>query len=135
MPSRHGLTAEMVANHFVGMICQQFPSNQHVRRVASWLGFIAEAIDLNSTDFWYQYKRQLCFESGGQRYKLRYAHPHILPPRGGFHVVRLDNEVIVHSIGSLDEARDFFDNWPTFTVRVPRAAVSAQPAASAHASP
>lgn len=109
-------SVERVANYLVGYIAQRYGDSQHVRRVASWLGFLLLGIDRLAPGAWWRaHTRQVRFEHEGHTYKVRYVHAP--PSRGRIQVVRLPTQVVLE-LRSLLDAQRFYDeriagrSWP-----------------------
>ena len=86
-----------------------------MRRVASWLGFIARGIDKIKTRWWVHTSRQVYFEYGGRRYKLKYLQKHEGGgPCGGIGIVEVGATAGSPEIGvalvikDMDDAERFY---------------------------
>jgi len=108
-----GTTVERVADYFVGYLFDRYQGTRHVRRVATWLGFLLKAIERVAADSLSRNRsRQLTFEYRDRRFKARYDHH--AGPRGGIEIVEVlpgrgapEGEVAV-TITSLTEAEDVY---------------------------
>src|SRR5437868_6010232 len=104
------VSAERMADHFVNYLFTVYGGNaKHVGRVASWLGLLALGIEKVKADWKPSRSRQLVFETGGNRYKVRYNHK--IKPRGGIEIVEVEKKPgspeirVARSIGSLGRTR------------------------------
>jgi hypothetical protein len=80
------LDVERLANYFVGYLFDQYKGSNHVRRVATWIGFIVKAIERASGgDIQRNRSRQVLFGFRGHTFKIRYNHK--AGPRGGIEIV------------------------------------------------
>src|SRR5436309_4963973 len=81
-------SAERLADHFVNYLFDTYRGNRHVRRVASWVGFVVTAIEHASPgQFRLNRQRQLTFTYSSHRFKVRYNHK--AGARGGIEVVEV----------------------------------------------
>ncbi len=112
MPATNN-TSELLADTFVSYLFQKYQGTRHVRRVASWLGFIIKAVDkLPNVSFSRRHARQLGFQYKGRTFKARYNHK--AGGRGGIEIVEIlpgrgapEGKVAV-SIISLSDAEDIY---------------------------
>jgi hypothetical protein len=112
MPVSHN-SAELLADGFVSYLFEQYRGTRHVRRIASWIGFIIKAVDrLPGVSFSRRHSRQLGFDYRGRRFKARYNHT--AGTRGGIDIVEVlpgrggpEGKVAV-SIVSLSDAEDVY---------------------------
>src|SRR5262249_34512997 len=107
------LTAEMVADHFVGWICENKARSKHVRRVSHWFGFVAKGIERIADEWGYHRTRQFWFRIGPKLYKVRYTHD--IGFRGGLQIVEIDGNAdgpVAIEFRNLDDAEAFY-NRPT----------------------
>ena len=82
MPSSNQVSSEFLANSFVNYLFAEYPGDRHVRRIASWIGFIVKALErVPGLVFRQRRSRQIGFEYKGREFKVRYSH-RIRPPRG-----------------------------------------------------
>lgn len=66
---------ELLADYFVGYLFDKYKGTRHVRRVATWIGFLLKAIEkLPGVSFARGRSRQLTFDYRGRRLKVRYNH-------------------------------------------------------------
>src|SRR5687767_10727471 len=100
---------EHVANYFAGYLYDHFNGIRHVRRVATWLGFLLKAIErLPAQEVGRFHSRQLAFTYRGRRFKVRYNHR--IKPRGGIEFLELlpgrgaPNGKTAFTVSSLAEA-------------------------------
>ena len=110
---------EQLADAFVSYLTTKYGGTRHVRRVASWIGFIVLGIHRLSKGTWKVPRtRQLRFEYRGHAYKARYSHT--IKPRGGIEIVGVspgrgapDGKLIL-TIGSLQDAEAFYQDPKSF---------------------
>jgi hypothetical protein len=116
VPKLAGVTADRLADEFVNYLFDEYQGSRHVRRVASWIGFvvcgIAQIRDGSEWDI--PRERQLRFMSQGSKFVAGYEHD--LPPRGGI-VFRevlpgrgAPKGPVLLSISSLKDAERFYRN-------------------------
>jgi len=76
------------ADHFVNYLFDEYNGSRHVRRVATWLGFLLAAVDrvANGT-IALSRTRQLTFEYRGHRFKAKYNHD--AGYRGGIEIIEV----------------------------------------------
>jgi hypothetical protein len=108
-------SAERMAEHFTNYLFQDYAGNvRHVQRVSSWLGLLALGIEAIKADWKPSSSRQLIFELGNKRYKVRYNHK--IKPKGGIEFVEVEKSRgspdihIVRTVSSLTDAADFYRN-------------------------
>lgn len=87
MVSTPGYSAEYIADKFVNYLFDEYRGSRHVRRIASWLGLLVLGIDKIKDHWWLARTRQLHFESGKRRFKVRYNHK--IGRRGGIEIVEI----------------------------------------------
>ena len=100
---------EGVADRFVTYLFDNYQGTRHVRRVATWIGFLLKGIDrVAGRTLERSRTRQVTFQYRGHRFKARYNHK--ASRRGGIDIVEVlpgrgapEGEVAV-SVTSLDEA-------------------------------
>jgi hypothetical protein len=81
-------SSELLADGFVSYLFQRYRGTRHVRRVASWLGFIIKAVErLPGVSFSRRHARQLGFDYRGRTFKARYNHQ--AGARGGIEIVEV----------------------------------------------
>ena len=81
-------SAERVADHFVNYLFDTYRGSRHVRRVASWVGFVIKAIErVSPSAFRRSRMRQLTFTFRGREFKARYNHK--AGRRGGIEIVEV----------------------------------------------
>lgn len=79
---------ELIAEYFVNYLFDDFKGVRHVRRVATWIGFLLKAIEkLPGVSFTRSRSRQLTFEYRDRRFKVRYSHK--IKPRGGIEFIEV----------------------------------------------
>src|SRR5262245_30435608 len=79
---------ERLADYFVAYLFDNYRGTRHVRRVATWIGFLLKAIErLPGASFSRSRKRQLTFSYRGRRLKVRYEHS--VGSRGGIQFVEV----------------------------------------------
>jgi hypothetical protein len=109
--------AELLADHFVNYLFDEYHGSRHVRRVASWVGLIVLAIQRVAGNDWkIPRNRQLAFEFRRRSFKVKFNHK--TGARGGIDIVEIlagrgspeGNTVI--SITRLQEAEDFYNRAP-----------------------
>lgn len=82
--------------------------------MASWLGLLVLGVKKIADRWWVSHTRQLCFEVGKKRYKVRYGHR--VDPRGGIEFVEVERSQgqpeirVVKAIKDLSEAADRSSN-------------------------
>jgi hypothetical protein len=102
-------SAEFLADGFVSYLFDTYRGTRHVRRIASWFGFIIKAVErLPYVSFSLRRARQLGFDYGGRTFKARYNHT--AGARGGIDIVEVlpgrgapEGKVVV-SVVSLSDA-------------------------------
>ncbi len=112
MPN-HQNSAELLADGFVSYLFEQYRGTRHVRRIASWIGFIIMAVEsLPGVSFSRRHSRQLGFDYRDRRFKARYNHK--AGARGGIDIVEVfpgrgapEGNVAV-SMVSLSDAEDVY---------------------------
>jgi len=106
---------ERLANQLVGYLFDQYKGSRHVRRVATWIGFLLKAIERASKGrVILSRSRQVVFKYRGYRFKVRYNHK--AGSRGGIDIVEsLDSQgrpdgSVAASITNLTEAQDVYES-------------------------
>ena len=105
------LTPEALAEYFVRYLFEEYHGTRHVRRIASWVGFIIKAIErVVGPNFERRRSRQIGFDYHGREFKVKYVHRTKGCPRGGVQIVEVlpgrgapEGHVVVE-IGSLADA-------------------------------
>ncbi len=114
MPKLVGVTPDRMADEFVTYLFERYRGSRHVRRVASWIGFIVAGIEqIRDSDEWdIPRDRQLRFSAFGRKFTASYDHK--VKPRGGI-VIReiLDGRgspkgPVLYAIASLEDAENFY---------------------------
>ena len=108
-------STERLADHFVNYLFDEYKGTKHVRRVATWIGFLLKAVEgVAGGTIRLNRKRQVTFEYDARQFKARYNHK--AGVRGGIDVVEVlplqgspDGPVIV-SITSLAEAEAVYQS-------------------------
>src|ERR1041385_4370553 len=79
---------ERLADHFVNYLFDTYRGSRHVRRVATWIGFLLKAIE-NVADgpIRPNRERQIAFSYRGRKFKTRYNHK--VGARGGIEIVEV----------------------------------------------
>ena|SRR2546428_3128170 len=106
---------ERLADHFVTYLFHEFQGTRHVRRVATWIGFVLKSIDRASgSSMVLSRKRQVIFRFHGRDFKARYSHK--VGSRGGIEILQYyrqqgspDGKVVLQ-ISTLAEAEDAYRN-------------------------
>lgn len=131
MASRTQASTERLADHFVSYLFDQYRGTRHVRRVATWIGFLLKAVEnLPGAELRQMRTRQVAFDYKGRRFKVRYNHQ--AARRGGIEFVEVlpgrgqpEGDVAVQ-VTSLDEAesayRDLRKRLDTYLKAHPRGA-------------
>jgi hypothetical protein len=89
-------SAEWLADYFVDYILDKKSDSRHVRRVASWIGFIISAIGHVAESYDKSYSRQLVFFYRGERFKVKYAHDASF--RGGIEIIHMDGVMDLRTV-------------------------------------
>jgi hypothetical protein len=105
------LTSEALADYFVRYLFEEYQGTRHVRRIASWIGFVIKAIErVVGANFEQRRARQIGFEYHARQFKVKYVHRTRACPRGGVQIVEVlpgrgapEGNVVVE-IGSLADA-------------------------------
>jgi hypothetical protein len=106
------------ADHFITYLFKNYTNNQHVRRVASWVGLIVLGIEKLAVQRHIPRSRQLHFEYKGKLYKGKFNHH--AGSRGGIEIVEIGAgkgrpEIkTVCEITNLTEAAAFYDKPSKF---------------------
>jgi hypothetical protein len=113
MASAEKKQSELLADYFVGYLFERYQGTRHVRRVATWIGFLLKAIEkLPGVQFERTRSRQLTFQYRRHRFKVRYNHK--VGARGGIEFVEVlsgrgaPEGKVALTIGSLDEAESAY---------------------------
>lgn len=107
-------SAERMSDLFLTYLFKNKADSRHVRRIASWLGFLIVGVEEVKDKWWLSHTRQLCFEVGSKRYKARYKHDLGRGRRGGIEFVQVAKSQgqpeirIAKQISDLSEAAAFF---------------------------
>jgi len=121
MPNGSLMSPDRIADHFVNYLFDEYQGSKHVRRVASWIGFVVMGIDEIDGDMKKRRARQLQFEYGKRHFKAKYDHKiggSGAIKRGGIKIVEVlagrgkpEGETVVE-IKRLEEAAEFYLNAP-----------------------
>lgn len=111
-------SAELLADGFISYLFEKYRGTRHVRRIASWIGFIIKAVEsLPGVAFNRRHSRQLGFNYAGRTFKARYKHT--MAARGGIEIVEVlpgrgapEGNFAV-SIASLADAEDVYKSLRT----------------------
>jgi len=110
--------SELVADHFVKYLFEDYRGSRHVRRVASWVGLIVLGIQRAAGKNWkIPRNRQLRFEFQGRAFKAKYSHT--AGKRGGIEIIEIlpgqgsPEGKTVASITNLRDAEDFYNQAPS----------------------
>src|SRR4051794_35745338 len=77
---------ERLADTMVGYLYERHGKQRHIRRVASWIGFLVTAIDqLPARNVRRSSLRQIAFDYRERHFKLRYGH--FIGRRGGIELL------------------------------------------------
>ena len=106
-----GPTPEALAEYFVRYLFEQYHGARHVRRIASWIGFIIKGVErVVGANFQRRRSRQIGFSYHERQFKVRYVHRTKGCPRGGIQIVEVlpgrgapEGNLVVE-IGSLADA-------------------------------
>jgi hypothetical protein len=114
MPKLTRAKPERLADHFVNYLFDEYQGSIHVRRVASWVGFIVLGIERAAGSDWkIPRTRQLQFACGVKVFKAKYNHK--AGKRGGIEIVEVlpdrgsPEGKVVAQICSLAEAEQFYN--------------------------
>ena len=106
-------STEQIAEYFVRYLFEEYHGTRHVRRVATWIGFILKAINrVSGGTLQLSRTRQLTFKYKTHRFKARYNHQ--TGQRGGIQIVEVlpgrgaPVGKIVAEITNLDEAERIY---------------------------
>jgi hypothetical protein len=105
------LTPEALSDYFVRYLFEEYHGTRHVRRIASWIGFVVKGIErVVGANFERRRSRQMGFTYHGRQFKVRYVHRTRACPRGGVQIVEVlpgrgapQGDIVVE-IGSLADA-------------------------------
>jgi len=82
------VSSERLADHFVSYLFDQYKGSRHVRRVASWIGFIIKAVEnIAGSALRQNRQRQIMFDYRERQFKAKYNHKAGL--RGGIEIVEV----------------------------------------------
>jgi hypothetical protein len=76
------------ADYFVNYLFDEYQGSRHVRRVATWIGFILKAVESVADDgISLNRRRQLQFSFRGDRFKVKFNHS--AGDRGGIQIIEV----------------------------------------------
>jgi len=82
------ITPEMLADYFVSYLFAEYHGTRHVRRIASWIGFVIKGIEkVVGANLHRSRARQIRFDYHGRQFKVRYNHR--AGARGGIQIVEV----------------------------------------------
>jgi hypothetical protein len=82
------VSADRLTDHFVSYLFDQYQGSRHVRRVASWIGFIIIAVEkIAGGTLGQNRQRQIMFHYKGRQFKAKYDHK--AGPRGGIDIIEV----------------------------------------------
>lgn len=87
------MISEQLANHFVSYLFKKYKGSSHVRRVASWIGFLMLGVEkIATSSLRLNRQRQIMFEYKCHQFKAKFNHEtgfkggidiiEVLPERG-----------------------------------------------------
>jgi hypothetical protein len=116
MPALSSSSPERLADHFVNYLFDTYRGSKHVRRVASWVGFIVKGIVKLDASPYIPRDRQLRFHYNGRTFKAKFNHHAGGSQRGGIEIVEIlpgrgsPEGGVNRTIKDLGEAAAFYDN-------------------------
>jgi hypothetical protein len=106
-------SSEQLADYFVSYLFTKYQGTRHVRRIASWIGFIIKGVEkLPGSSLGRSRSRQIVFEYRDRTFKVRYNHG--TGSRGGIQIVEVlpgrgaPEGQVASSITNLAEAEDVY---------------------------
>ncbi|MEE9216439.1 MAG: hypothetical protein V3U32_03300 [Anaerolineales bacterium] len=115
MSSSAPISSERLADHLVNYLFDNYRGSRHVRRVATWVGFLLKAVDnLPGATPRQSRTRQIAFDYKGRTFKAKYNHR--AGNRGGIEIVEVlpgrgqPEGGVVLQVTTLDEAEDAYRN-------------------------
>jgi hypothetical protein len=82
------ITPEMLADYFVSYLFTKYHGTRHVRRIASWIGFVIKGIEkVVGANLHRNRARQIRFDYHNRQFKVRYNHG--AGGRGGIQIVEV----------------------------------------------
>lgn len=111
--TRKTVSAELLADHFVNYLFDEYQGSLHVRRVTTWIGFLLKAVEkISGAEFTRNRVRQVLFDYKGRRFKVRFNHK--VGRRGGIEFVEIrpgrgqpDGDIAVE-VASLKDAETVY---------------------------
>ena len=107
------MSTERLADHLVAYLYEQYRGSRHVRRVATWLGFLLKGIEyLPGVEASQRRTRQIEFTYRSRTFKAKYDHK--AGPRGGIAFVEVlpgrgqPEGGVVLQVASLDDAENAY---------------------------
>src|SRR5436190_11857037 len=68
-------SSELLADQFISYLFTEYKGSRHVRRVASWIGFILKAAErVSGGTLRKEQRRQIMFDYKGHQFKVKYNH-------------------------------------------------------------
>ena len=106
-------SVELFANHFVTYLFEKYKGTRHVRRVASWIGFLLSAMArVAGKSLKQNRERQIVFAYRRRHFKAKYSHK--TGPRGGIDIVEIlpsrgspEGKVAIHVKSLADAERTY----------------------------
>src|SRR5438105_4349560 len=115
MSTTSAARVQQLADYFVGYLFDRYQGTRHVRRVATWIGFLLMTIErVAGGTLGRSRTRQIAFEYRGHRFKAKYAHD--AGPRGGIQIVEVlpgrgaPEGRVAMSITSLSDAEEAYNS-------------------------
>lgn len=101
----------MLADYFVSYLFTKYQGTRHVRRIASWIGFVIKGIErVVGANLHRSRSRQIRFDYHNRQFKVRYNHG--AGNRGGIQIVEVlsgrgapEGDVVVDIISLADAER------------------------------
>ena len=105
------ITPEMLADYFVSYLFTKYQGTRHVRRIASWIGFVIKGVErVVGANLHRSRSRQIRFDYHNRQFKVRYNHG--AGGRGGIQIVEVlsgrgapEGHVVVDIISLADAER------------------------------
>jgi hypothetical protein len=106
--------SERLANYFVRYLVEhpRYRDSRHIRRVATWIGFIVKAIEREASRAARNRERQVVFWSRRRKFKVRFNHK--VGARGGLEIIEVlprrgsPEGGVLATITSLDGAEELY---------------------------
>ncbi|HEY2961399.1 MAG TPA: hypothetical protein VGJ37_03235 [Pyrinomonadaceae bacterium] len=107
------VSPERLADDFVSALFDEYQGSRHVRRVASWIGFVVKGVDkVASGTLRREQKWQIMFDYKERQFKVKYNHK--TGSRGGLDIVEVlpgrgaPEGGMVVQVTNLSEAEDCY---------------------------